>query len=267
MALISHPSPYLLIQSWVSANASAPSQLAVCFSMISTPGWSARYSVRPCSTQDLCRGTERTENQADLGLLADRVDEHLALSPAELDVIGADERDHFSRIADAVVGREDRDAGLVGLQDHRHDALDVTGGDDDGVLALGDELLDNGYLGGEVAVPVLQIKVDAVAAGGIFLPLDEVGIEADGRVPDHRADLDRLPHRRRTGFLVLRERGAAQRQRQDGRQAECGPSTQGPVIPRQCNSSLPLPLHGVDADRGEDDHAGDCRLPVRRHTE
>ena len=85
--------------------------------MISMPGWSARYSVRPCSRSSWAEVAERTEDEADLGLLADGVDEHLALAASELDVVRADEADDLGALADAVVGREDGDAGVVGLDD------------------------------------------------------------------------------------------------------------------------------------------------------
>ena len=115
MASIS-PSPYLLSQSCVSAKRLGVVPVGGLLLDDLDAGMVGQVLGQALLAQQLCRCAQRAVDETDLGLLTDGVDEHLALALAELDVVGADEADDLGALADAVVGGEDRDAGLVGLE-------------------------------------------------------------------------------------------------------------------------------------------------------
>jgi hypothetical protein len=109
----------------------------------------------------LRRGAERAEDERDLRVLADGLEDALAQQAAELHVVTADVGQPVGALADVVRQAEHRDARGVGLLDGRHDSVGVGGADDDGVLALGDELLHELGLARRIELAVLDVDVRA----------------------------------------------------------------------------------------------------------
>ena len=147
---------------------------------------------------------ERVEraDDADLGraaVLGDEVHEVVADLAAGIGVVDADLGLLRAFGQDRVDG-DDGNAGLVGLDDRRHDAVHVDGHDDDAVDALGDVGLDRAVLRGGIVVGVEDQQLGAGGVGGGLGALVHL-VEEQGLL----VDLDE-----REGLGVLRGGGAGE---------------------------------------------------------
>ena len=110
--------------------------------------------------------------------------------PSTAFVVGGDLRDdlHAGFIAGDVHG-EHRDAGRIGLLDHRNDRLGITGAQHDGADLLDDEVLDLIPLLGDVLVTADHHRLVAVllALGrdAVSDDLEEGVVEGEQRDADH----------------------------------------------------------------------------------